>query len=100
MNLTGALGDFQHLLSGSGRRNPTRYTRLERLIGALEKKEALLEKRLDRETDAFQRRHLTIELKVTRMQLAKGTRRLRELQKNPRAAYIASHRPTTADVID
>ena len=45
---------------------------LEQLLNALEKKDAELQRRLEAEQEPEKRRHLEIELEVTRVQRSKG----------------------------
>ena len=53
---------------------------LDQLIEALKKKDADLEQRLGQERDPIKRRHIKIELQVTRLQYRKGLARRLELQ--------------------
>jgi len=69
MNMKSIRDEIQGYLHSGLFTNHTRSDRLGELMDALQKKEADLEKRLDAAGDSLQRRHLKIELKVTRMQL-------------------------------
>ena len=53
---------------------------LDQLIEALEQKDADLQQRLAQEKDPIKRRHIKIELQVTRLQHRKGLARRLELQ--------------------
>lgn len=98
MDLKHVRDDLQGYLYGGWFKNHTRYEKLSQLIEALEKREATLEKRLDAEKDPLQRRHLKIELRVTRMQLAKGNKRSRELQDETAPGFVTSHTSKMAGV--
>ena len=100
MDLKDFRDKFQDYLSNGWNNKHTRYAELGRLIDALERKETDLEKRLDTESDPLRRRHLKIELKVTRVQRAKGIRRRRELQRESKPRHVPSHSTTMANVVD
>ena len=100
MDLKDIRDDLQDFLRNGWNNRHTRYAELGRLVDALEKKETNLEKRLDMERDPLKRRHLKIELKVTRVQRAKGIRRLRELQPERTPSHIPSHGSTIVNVTD
>ena len=100
MNLKDIRDSLQDYLHGGWLKDHTRIERLSQLIDALERKEANLEKRLDAERDPLNRRHLKIELKVTRMQLAKGSKRRRELQSETAPDFAPPHTSRVAGVTD
>ncbi len=100
MNLAKTLGGVQDYLLNGWHKGHSRLAELDRLIDALEKKEADLEKRLDQETAPLRRRHLKIELKVARMQRMKGVRRRREMESERPPSRVASHSSTMANAVD
>lgn len=68
MNLTTIREDLNHYLQ----RHQNGHNELEQLLGALERKDAELQRRLETEREPNKRRHLEIELEVTRLQHSKG----------------------------
>ena len=100
MQLKSIRDDLRHYMHVGSPHNRIRCADLNRVIEALGNKEADLELQLGREEDPLKRRHLKIELKVARMQRAKGIERLRILQDDRASAYAPPHGPTVADVTD
>lgn len=100
MQLKSIGDDLRQYLHLDWQSNRMRRADLSRLIEALEKREADLQRRLDLEADPLKRRHLKIELQVARMQHAKGVKRRGELQDDSTPAYSPPHGRTVADASD
>ena len=79
MNLSKLRDGLQHYLQAGFHQSHGPLSELEQLIKALEQKDADLQERLTSESDPMRRRHLSIELTVTRLQHQKGLERRREL---------------------
>jgi hypothetical protein len=74
MNLTRLREDLGHFVHRDG------HSELERVLKALEDKEAELQRRLAEEQLPHRRRHLEIELEVVRAQHSKGVARHLDLK--------------------
>lgn len=79
MNLSKMRDGLQQYLHSAFHRHHGPLAELEQLIVALEKKDTNLQEQLTTEKDPLKRRHLKIELKVTRLQREKGLARRQEL---------------------
>ena len=79
--LTNYLDDLAHFLENWLQTGDREQVELVRLIEALERKDTALRRQLARETQPSKRRHLEIELAVTRLQHSKGLARLLERQR-------------------
>ena len=72
MNLARLRDDLHRYMHDALHRHSGANTDIDRLLHMLEKKDAKLQQQLAEEQDPLKRRHLKIELQVTRLQHKKG----------------------------